>query len=237
VKFESVDQGTVAEQKVEVTFAGRSGWKIIDVRGASDSLEVELTQTQRYTGRVAYNLLVRLKDSARAGYFNEQLVLVTNDEDNPRIPIYVAGRVTPAIFAAPDPLRLGDVIHGEKVTKKLMVRGKKPFKILSIQCADEEAFQFTTDDQSSARHIVDVVFNAKRDLGSIKESIHIATDLGQNYTASLTAYATIVPNATESGTAIPAAAAYPTSETLGSTAGDVGSRGADSEIVGGGTSK
>ena len=98
VKFESVDQGKVSEQKVEVTYAGRSIWKIVDVRGASDALEVELTQKQRYSGRVAYDLLVRLKDSAAAGYFNEQLVLVTNDEQNPRIPMHVAGRVVPADF-------------------------------------------------------------------------------------------------------------------------------------------
>src|SRR3954453_11471618 len=83
VKFDSVDQGSKAEQKVEVTYAGRSNWKIVDVRGASDGVEVELTQTQRYSGRVAYDVLVRIKDTAAAGYFNDQLVLVTNDEENP----------------------------------------------------------------------------------------------------------------------------------------------------------
>jgi len=33
-----------------------------------NSLEVELTQTQRYSGRVGYDLLVRVKSSAPAGY-------------------------------------------------------------------------------------------------------------------------------------------------------------------------
>src|SRR4051812_48785335 len=64
VKFDAIDQGAPAEQKVEVTYQGRSNWKIVDVRGASDALEVELTQTQRYSGRVSYDLLVRLKNSA-----------------------------------------------------------------------------------------------------------------------------------------------------------------------------
>src|SRR6476469_8281405 len=50
VKFDSVDQGTKAEQKVGVTYQGRSSWKIVDVRGASDGIEVELTPTQRYSG-------------------------------------------------------------------------------------------------------------------------------------------------------------------------------------------
>jgi len=33
VKFDAVDQGSPAEQKVEVTYQGRSNWKIVDVRG------------------------------------------------------------------------------------------------------------------------------------------------------------------------------------------------------------
>ena len=87
---------------MKVTYAGRSDWKIVDVRGASDALEVELTQTQRYTGQVSYELLVRVKNSAAAGYFNDQLVLVTNDEEYPRIPIYVGGRIIPQISVAPE---------------------------------------------------------------------------------------------------------------------------------------
>ncbi len=194
VKFDDVDQGSKAEQKVEVTYAGRSDWKIGDVRGASDALEVELTQTQRYTGRVAYNLLVRLKDSAEAGYFNEQLVLVTNDQENPRIPIYVSGRVVPQISVAPESLMLGSVNKGEEVSKKVLVRGKAPFKILSIQCDDNKCFAFKTDDKKSERHIVEIKFDAKKDAGEIKEPIHIATDLGEKFQAVLTAYATILPS-------------------------------------------
>jgi hypothetical protein len=194
VKFEEIDQGTRSEQKVVVTYAGRSDWKLVDVRGASDALEVELTQTQRYTGRVAYDLLVRLKDSAAGGYFNEQLVLVTNDEENPRIPIYVTGRIVPQISVAPESVMLGSVTRGEQVSKKVLVRGKKPFKIVSIQSDDEANLQCKTDDQSSERHIVDVVFDAKQDPGDVKIPIRIATDLGDKFNATLTAYVTILPS-------------------------------------------
>jgi hypothetical protein len=197
VKFESIDQGAPAEQKVEVTYAGRSNWKIVDVRGASDALEVELTQTQRYTGRVAYELLVRVKDSANAGYFNEQLVLVTNDEENPRVPIYVGGRVVPQISVSPESLMLGNVTHGQQISKKILVRGKSPFKILSIQSDDDASLQFKIDGEASARHIVEVTFSATKDAGDVKIPIRIATNLGDKFQASLTAYATIVPNAAE----------------------------------------
>jgi Protein of unknown function (DUF1573) len=196
VKFDSVDQGLKSEQKVRVTYAGRSDWKITDVRGASDALEVELTETQRYSGRVAYDLLVRMKESAPAGYFNEQLVLVTNDDQNPRIPMQIEGRVVSQISVAPESLMLGDVAHGEQVSKKILVRGKQAFKIVSMKC-DADSFDFKTDDQSSERHVVEVKFNAKQDPGKVKETIHIATDLGPGLQTVLTAYATVVPTTTE----------------------------------------
>ena len=112
IKFDGVDQGTKAEQQVRVTYAGRGDWKVTDVRGASDDFEVELTETQRFEGRVAYDLLVRMKDTAPAGYFNEQLVLVTSDSNNPRIPLRVEGRVVPQISVAPEALRFGEVTQG-----------------------------------------------------------------------------------------------------------------------------
>lgn len=207
VKFENVDQGKVSEQNVEVAYAGRSGWKIVDVRGASEDLEVELTQRQRSSGRIAYDLLVRLKDSAPAGYFNEQLVLVTNDEQNPRIPMHIAGRVVPAISVAPEPLLLGEVARGGQVSKKVLVRGKQPFRIVSVQCDDEDCFQFKAGDETSERHVVEITFDAKKDVGAVRETIHIATDLGEKYQATLTAYATVVPAALEPTAAEPSSAA------------------------------
>lgn len=196
VKFEAVDQGKPSEQQVRVTYAGRNDWKINDVRGASDDIEVELTETERRQGRVSYDLLVRMKDNAPAGYFNEQLVLVTNDGQNPRIPLNVQGRVIPEISVAPESLVFGEVTNGQLVPKKIIVRGKKPFKIVAVN-SNATCFEFKTDTKSSERHVVEVVFAPKQDPGKVKETIHISTDLGETYEATLTAYATVVPETTE----------------------------------------
>jgi hypothetical protein len=215
IQFDSVQQGTPAEERVEVTYAGRSTWKIVDVRGASDDFEVVLTQKQRYSGRVGYELLVRLKETAAAGYFNEQLVLVTNDDRNPRIPLHVAGRVISQISVAPESVLLGNVTLGGQVSKKVIVRGQKPFRILSVKC-DEDSFQFKVDDRASERHVVEIVFDAKKNLGNVKQTIHIATDLGEEFRTTLTAYANVLPDKTESETKNPDAESKPEE---GSTAG------------------
>jgi hypothetical protein len=215
VRFDSVDQGSTAAQKVEVIYAGRPNWQIVDVRGASDDLEVELSPGPRSSSRVAYQLVVRLKESATAGYINDQLILVTNDERNPRIPIHVSGRVVPAISVAPESVLLGDVKFGEQVSKKVIVRGRKPFRIVSIKC-DEDSFQFNVDDQPNERHVVEIVFDAKKEVGSVKQLIHITTDLGESFQATLTAYATVVEPQPEATTSDRGAAAQTNG---GSTAG------------------
>jgi hypothetical protein len=232
VKFDSVDQGSPAEQKVEVTYSGRSGWKIVDVRGASDALEVELTQTQRYSGRVAYRLLIRLKDSAAAGYFNDQLILVTNDEENPRIPMHLTGRVVPQISVSPESLPLGDVAQGQQVSRKVIVRGKKPFKILSVHCDDAEGFKFNTDDESKDRHVLEIVFDAsKKQVGDYRETISIATDLGDKFRANLTALATVVPGAPPAAVEDAATTAVPPAGAAGSGGSTAGSAGAGTETA------
>jgi hypothetical protein len=190
IKFDNVDQGVPNEQVARVRYAGRGDWKIVDVRGATSDIEVELTEKQRTDGQIAYDLLVRLKDTAPAGYFNQQLVLVTNDERNVRIPLHVEGRIVPGISVAPEPLVLGSVLRGEAVTKRIIVRGKQPFRILKIE-GNEELFQFKTNDAPNQTHIVDITFAANRAAGEVKESFHIVTDMGEKFQATLTAYATI----------------------------------------------
>jgi hypothetical protein len=124
----------------------------------------------------------------------------------------------PQISVSPESLLLGEVNQGQQVSKKIIVTGKKPFKIVSFQCDDEDCFQFKTDDQSKDRHIVDITFNAKKNAGSVKEAIHIATDLGEKLQANLTAYATIVPGAP--GTTIaPATTSASTAAAPAGTAG------------------
>jgi hypothetical protein len=173
----------------------------VDVRGVSDDLEVEMTQKRRAGSRVAYDLLIRLKDSASAGYFNEQLVLITNDSRNPRIPMHISGRIVPGITVAPQPLLLGEVNQGEQVSKKVLVSGKQPFRIVGVNSDAEDCFQFKTDSESSKRHILEVTFDAKNQAGPVKHTISIATDLGETYNATINAYATIVPSAVSPTTA------------------------------------
>jgi len=202
VNFGTVDQGTQSQKSVAVNYAGYSGWRITDVRSASSDLEVELIQRNTVNRRAAYNLVVRLKPTARPGFLKEQLVLVTSDNNNPRIPLVVEGRIMPEISVAPMNLVLGEVPAGETVTKRLIVRGKKPFRVTKVR-SDASGFKFQTDKEASDRHIIDIAFTPQTGEGVIKTPIVVETDLGASYTASCTAYATLRPAPASSEPAAP----------------------------------
>ncbi len=190
-KFQKVDQGTVHERTVAVTYAGRPDWQVVDVRSDSERFEVEMTETTRGGGLVSYDFLIRLKQDAPAGYFSDQLVLVTNDSRNQRIPLDVEGNIVAEISVKPQRLVLGEVRSGQQISKNLVVTGKKPFKIMAVECEDG-CFSFKpTSDAAKKVHVVRVTFNADNP-GKVQRGIHITTDRGDNIGADLTAYANVL---------------------------------------------
>lgn len=190
VQFGAIDQGNAFIQKANVNYnGGYSGWKITEVKSNSPYLQAEAVETNRYYGQANYTLKVRLDEKAPAGYLNEQVVLVTSD--NQKIPVLVEGRIEPAVSVSPAALFMGVVQPGQKVTKQMVVKSKRPFKILSITC-DDKSFEFSTANEDAPKpvHLIPVTFVAGEDLGKIVKTIKITTDQGQ-FTPELSAYAVV----------------------------------------------
>ncbi|MCG8587140.1 MAG: DUF1573 domain-containing protein [Pirellulales bacterium] len=176
VDFGSVDQGSKVSKKVRVKYAGRSDWKITDVRSTNPNYEVEVKEISRAGGEVIYDLIVDLGEKNKAGYLNDILTVVTNDSRATKFPVDVRGNVVAALTVSPGELFIGDVKPGSEVTKKLVVRGKKPFKITKIGCNDD-CFTFDSGDEAKKLHVIPVTFKAPAETGDVRETISIETDL------------------------------------------------------------
>jgi len=187
----SVDVGTAVEKKLQVTYAGRDDWKIVDVKTADPHFEVEFVDERRAGGKVTYELLIRLTQDAPIGYIKDQLILVTNDSRARELPVDLQGRVVPDITISPTKLFIGVVHPGQTVTKNLVVRGKKPFKILDVKCPDK-SFTIEPSKESKAVHLIPIVFTAGEDAGRIARKISIHTDQGENVVQAFTAFAEVV---------------------------------------------
>ena len=86
---------------------------------------------------------------------------------------------------------MGVVEPGQKVTKQLVVKGKKPFRILSITC-DDKSFMFgdSADKTPKTLHLIPVSFVAGKTSGKVSRTIKIETDLGES-SPELAAYAVV----------------------------------------------
>jgi len=190
VELGSVDEGQTVDREIEVAHSGRSDWKIVEVKSPLAHVSAELGEPQRRQGQVVYKVKVHLKGDAPAGYVNDHLVLVTNDQREPQIPVLLEGRVSSGFSVSPASLFMGVLQPGEKVTKRLVVRGKKPFTIVSIDC-DGCSFEFDTSDKTAKTvHLIPVTFVAGPNAGKIVRKIQIRTDLGEKV-PELAAYAVV----------------------------------------------
>lgn len=193
VEFGSVDSGQGAAVTVSVSYAGREDWEIVDVRSANEHFEVELLETLRSGGRVNYDMLVKLKPDTPSGYIHDQLLIVTNDSGASHVSLPVEGQVVSALTVSPASLFLGVVKPGDTVKKRIVVRGNKPFRIISVKC-DDASFTFETPDaESKPLHFVPVEFKAGDQPGQIEKKIEIQTDLSQGGATQCVASATIKP--------------------------------------------
>ncbi len=191
VQFGSIDQGKPAESTVSISYAGRPDWKILEVRSANSHLSGEVVETGRDNGMVNYDLTVHMDHNMPAGYLRDHLILITNDRNMTQVPVPVEGRIETGIVVSPSSLLMGVIQPGQKVTKQLVIRGKKPFRVLSVSC-DDHNFQFDTSGETAAKplHVIPVTFQAGQDLGKVVETIRIETDLGES-APELSAYAVV----------------------------------------------
>jgi len=191
VDLGEVSQGQTSDRTVNVSYAGRDDWRILDVRSDNPHLSTKLTETSRGGGRVTYALSVHLGEKAPPGYVNDQLVLMTNDQRMPQVPLAVDGRVLSGLTISPSTLFMGVLKPGQEIEKKLIVRGEKPFRVLSVQC-DDEHFQADTSagQEPKTLHLIPITYVAGDAPGKVTGKLQIETDLGTTG-SELPAYAVI----------------------------------------------
>jgi len=190
-EFGSLDQGVSVERTIAISYAGRDDWGIVDVKSANPHLTGKVVETNRGNGQVSYKLTVRIDEHAPVGYVDDHLVLVTNDQSSTEIPVPVEGIVQAGVMVSPTSLFMGVVRPGQKVTKQVVVKGNKPFRIVSVDC-DSKDFHVDTSAEKNAKelHLIPVTFVAGKEPGKISKTIRIETDFGET-SPVLSAYAVV----------------------------------------------
>ena len=192
-QFDSVQEGTPATRKIQLSYAGSSDWKIVAIRSENPNLQVQAVETRRQNGQVGYEIQVELMAGAPAGYLRDHVVLVTNDrrENARQVLLMVEGRVTSAISVSPSPLMLGVLATDQTTTKRLVVSAAEPFQILKVSCPDGR-FAFVIPEGSKKVHLIPVTFTSDTTAGRVSGKICIETDFAKHPTLEIMAGGQVV---------------------------------------------
>jgi hypothetical protein len=173
--FGKIDLGGEVEKKLHVSYAGNPKWEIRDVRSALP-IEVNMFESARKPGRVEYDLVVKLSDQAPSGYFTGQMTLVTSDPHNSDIPVTLEGRIVSGITVSASHLMLGALEPGQTVTRKVVLSGRKEFKITEVKCDDEDGLKIVQPSAAKRVQVIPVTYTAGDAAGKLQRTIVIKTD-------------------------------------------------------------
>ncbi len=133
IDFGKRSQGEAHQLSARIMYAGRNDWSVVDVLSNKPWLSVEVKQESRGPQRATYEVFVKLAPSAPAGYFQDEVIVVTNDKSMPRVPLRVSGDLENALTLSPQSINVGSLKPGESVQRSLFVYGREPFLIDSIE--------------------------------------------------------------------------------------------------------
>ena len=172
VNFGSVDPNKGAEQKVTVNYAGRSDWSLVSVKFNSPHLTADVIEKSRGNGLVNYELIVKLKETAPIGQLRDQMILVTDDANNPQIPVQVDAKIEPEIVVTD--VQFGQVTPGQSKSVNVVVRGKKPFKIEKFERTKQDtSIKIKKSDDSKPVHQFTLTFTPPNEPGPFEEELFL----------------------------------------------------------------
>lgn len=192
VNFGVVASGTTPPaQTVDVEYAGGLDWKITEVAGNNSPFDVSAKELYRRPGQVGYRVTVALKPNAAAGPAKQEISLKTNDPSSPIVPLLVEANVQASLSVVPGNVNFGTLRVGESVSKRVIVRGSRPFHVVSVDGATDGV----SADLPTAAASVQVVllkFQPTR-AGALKKQLQIKTDLDKESAGSVTVEGTAEP--------------------------------------------
>jgi hypothetical protein len=183
VDFGIVQAGQAPTQILDVEYSGNLPWRIDEVvKNSSAPFQVKVEELYRQeprfrqAGRVGYRFNVTLKANAPPGAFKQEIILKTNDPNSPTLTVAVEGTVQASLTVAPSIVQFGAIKVGDKVEKRVIVRGgARPFRILGVDGL-EGGLSVEVQNEARTSHTLTIRCEPK-DAGELRKLLLIRTDL------------------------------------------------------------
>ena len=176
VNFGSVAPHQGAEQRIMLNYAGRNDWNLASVKFNNPHLSADVHEKSRGNGLVNYELVVKLKDSAPEGLLRDQMLLVTDDANNPTIPVQVEAKIEPEISVTE--ANFGTLTPGKPKEVQILVRYTKlpvkPFKIEKFErTKPDNTIKVKKSDDMKTLHQMTLTFTPPNEPGLFEEEFFL----------------------------------------------------------------
>lgn len=194
VEFGSLAPGTSLERKIGVAFSGlRPDWSITSVINKNKDLDVQVRETGRAGFTCSYEVIAKLKPTAPLGEFRDQVLLVTNDQNNPQLPLLVEGRIESEFAVSTELVDFGSLTPGDRKTVQVVVRGRKPFLIEKIESETTAGvFEVRLPKEANKVQALPLTVIAPAEPGTLREEFTISI-AGHSQPISFKAHCKVVP--------------------------------------------
>jgi hypothetical protein len=133
VSFGTVTRGQTPTQNIDIEYAGVLPWQVTEVIARDVPYHVSIKEIYRRTGQVGYRLSATLKADAPLGALKHEVFLKTNDRASPQVPVLIEANVQSALTVSPAVLSLGAVRTDLPLTRRVVVRGNRPFRVTAVE--------------------------------------------------------------------------------------------------------
>ena len=189
--FGSFAPGNSPQLTTSITQFGNQNWKIRDVRSVYSHIGVGIAERYRGRDKVIYDLTANIKESAPSERLQGELMLVVNDgRADSQLTIPFTGKVTSALSVNPSLLTLTEVTSGEEISRRVILKGDKPFRLVDVTC-DNLDFVVRADGKTKKVHFVEIVY-APKEAGSFETDLTFVTDLNDGASTKMKAIVTVV---------------------------------------------
>jgi hypothetical protein len=187
--FANVHRGQTATKSIEIEYTGSmADWRVTEiVKNASAPFDLKV---EPISPRKGYRIIATMKPEPAAGSFKQDVILKTNDPSSPILTFQIVGNVQAGLAVSPSPIVVRDMKVGESQTKKVFVRGPRPFRITAVE-GQGDGVTVDIPNRQDMTQVLTVHINPTK-AGDFRRQLMIRTDLDGDAT-SLVIEATIEP--------------------------------------------
>jgi hypothetical protein len=179
VTFGTVMRGQAPTQVIDVEYAGPLRWEVRDVETRDAPYTVTAQERYRRPGQVGYRLTVTMKEDVKLGALRHDVYLKTNDPASPLVAVLIEANVQAPLSVTPSSFNLGTVRRNSPLVRRVVLRGSRPFRVLSVEgIGKEEGVTLNTPLSPNESVVQTVLFKCQfTSAGEIQRVLKIKTSL------------------------------------------------------------